>query len=198
MGVDLKGLRSILGDSVKGAGGTRRAEEVACLDLWAETVGEAIAEATRAEKFRDGILFVVTKSSVWTHELTFFKEKAIERMNDRLGRPLVRDIRFKVGSVEPPAALLSPTENIEETPRSERPKAVTESMLTERARAQVEQALTAIKNEQLRERTRTVLVREAHRQEEKRRQGWRECERCGTLHPAGSRVCPLCRLHIRT
>jgi hypothetical protein len=171
---------------------------VACLDLWAETVGGAIAEATRAEKFRDGILFVVTKSSVWTHELTFFKEKAIERMNDRLGRPLVRDIRFKVGSVEPPELRLSSSGEAEEIPEVKRPEAVTETMLTERARAQVEQALAAIKNEQLRERTRPVLVRQAHRQEEKRRQGWRECDRCGTLHPAGSRVCPLCRLHIRT
>jgi hypothetical protein len=176
----------------------RRAEEVACLDLWAETVGDAIAEATRAEKFRDGILFVVTKSSVWTHELTFFKEKAIERMNDRLGRPLVRDIRFKVGNVQPLEMRLSQEEMGEETARTERPETVTESMLTERARAQVEQALAAIKNEQLKERTRQVLVRAAHRQEEKRRQGWSECERCGTLHPAGSRVCPLCRLHIRT
>ncbi|MBW3623455.1 MAG: DUF721 domain-containing protein [Armatimonadetes bacterium] len=192
----MKGLRSILGDSVKQAGGTRRAEEQACIGLWAETMGEGIAEATRAEKFRDGILFVITKSSVWTHELTFYKENAIRLLNERLGRELIRDIRFRVGSLEPPKVKLVRPET-ERTERVPSPEPM-ETMLTERARAQVEQALAAIQNEQIRERTRRVLVREAHRREQKKRQGWRECERCGTLHPESHRMCPLCRLHIRT
>ena len=193
----MKGLRAILGDSVKHAGGTRRAEEVACLELWAETVGEGIADATRAEKFRDGILFVVTKSSVWTHELTFYKEKAIGLLNERLGRPLVRDIRFRVGPLEAPKVFTPESPSELEEKRAERPEPA-EVMLTERARAQVEEALAAIKNDQIRDRTRQVLVREAHRKEQKRRSGWRECVRCGTLHPEGHRMCPLCRLHIRT
>jgi hypothetical protein len=194
----VKGLRAILGESVKQAGGTRRAEEVACLELWAETVGEGIADATRAEKFRDGILFVVTKSSVWTHELTFYKEKAIGMMNERLGRPMVRDIRFKVGSLEAPKVFAPRAEAEFEEKRMERPEPPAESMLTERARAQVEEALAAIKNEQVRDRARRVLVQEARRQEQKRRLGWRECGRCGALHPESHRMCPLCRLHIRT
>ena len=196
----MKGLRSILGDSVKEAGGKRRAEELGTLELWAEVVGKEIAEATRAERLRDGILFVVTKSSVWTHELTFFKEQAIQRLNDRLGRPLVRDIRFKTGPLlaspprlitphlpDAPAAVPAPSETDAE-----------EALLTERSRAQVEQAISAIKDERIKERTRQVLVREAHRREQKQRQGWKECPRCGTLHPESHRLCPLCRLHIRT
>jgi hypothetical protein len=195
----VKGLRSILGDSVKQAGGARRAEEQACLELWPVVVGEGIAEATRAERFRDGILFVITRSSVWTQELTFFKEEAVRALNERLGRPLVRDIRFKVG----PLTSQRLDSELEERPSEESPAAglpsiMPETMLTERSRAQVERALEAIKNEQLRERTRQVLVREAHRREQKERQGWKECPRCGTLHPATQRLCPLCRLHIRT
>ncbi len=198
----MKGLRLILGDSVKQAGGMRRVDEQACLDLWPEVVGEGISEATRADRLRDGILFVVTRSSVWTQELSFFREEAVRSLNERLGRPLVRDIRFKVGSLTPRVPALASDEATlashaaAPTASPEAPEA--EGLLTERARLQVERALESIRNEQMRDKTRVLLIREARRREQRQRQGWKECPRCGTLHPKGQHLCPLCRLHIRT
>jgi hypothetical protein len=195
----MKGLRSILGDSVQQAGGPRRVEEQGCLDLWPTIVGEAVADATRAERLRDGILFVMAKTSVWAYELTFAKEKIIGLMNDRLGRPLIRDIRFKVGPLTSAYPLPNGNETGEGTP-SEKKKAepATEEALTERSRTLVEQAIATITDERLRERTRLVLVREARKREQKQRQGWKECQRCGTLHPESTKFCPLCRLRIKT
>jgi hypothetical protein len=191
----MKGLRTILGDSVKHAGGPRRAEELGCLELWSSVVGEKIADATRAERLRDGILFVVARSSVWAYELTFVKEEIIRSLNERLGRPLIRDIRFKTGAVVAPSApeISEPAELPKK--RAEEP---TEDLLTERARAQVESAVAAIADERVRERTRKTLVRQALRREQKQKQGWSECPRCGALRPAGQSLCPLCRLRIKT
>src|SRR5579883_245369 len=41
------------------------------LAYWPSVVGEQMAAASRPESVRDGILFVRTKSSVWSHEFTF-------------------------------------------------------------------------------------------------------------------------------
>ena len=191
----MKGLRNILDDSVRGAGGQRRAEEQGCLEIWTGIVGEEIGVATRAERLRDGILFVATRSSVWAYELTFMKEEIIRLLNERIGRPLVRDIRFKVGTVTAPA---SPAVVVRESSPAELPPPPVEAVLTERSRAQVEKAVSAIKDERIRDRTRQVLVREAHLREQKQQSGWKECPRCGALHPESHRLCPLCRLHIRT
>jgi hypothetical protein len=64
------------------------------LHLWADVVGPEIARNTRAEGLQGGILFVRTKNSMWSHEMTYHKPRIIARINGRLQQNVVTDIRF--------------------------------------------------------------------------------------------------------
>ena len=61
---------------------------------WAEVVGPRLARHTRAVAFRDGVLQVEVEGSPWMHELGFLKRDLVRKVNDHLGRPLVREVRF--------------------------------------------------------------------------------------------------------
>lgn len=67
------------------------------LKLWPQAVGPQIAAQTQPESLHSGTLFVRTTSSVWVHELHFMKEDILQKINELMGKPVVRDIHFKVG-----------------------------------------------------------------------------------------------------
>ena len=42
----------------------------------------------------DGILFVKVESSTWRSELTLHKENIIKKLNKKVGKPVIAEIRF--------------------------------------------------------------------------------------------------------
>ena len=93
--------------------------------VWAEVVGPQVAGATEVIGVSGGVLRVATKSSVWSHELTFYKADILRRLNARLGTPLggargepvIADILFQnrglrdksEAAAAPPPARLAPS-----------------------------------------------------------------------------------------
>jgi len=63
--------------------------------MWEEIVGPATAKVSTAVACKDGILFVEVKNSVWAAELSLLKKDIIWKINHRLGRGTVKDIRFR-------------------------------------------------------------------------------------------------------
>ena len=59
---------------------------IGALDVWADAVGEKIAEVTEARTVAASTLFVEVRSSAWLMELSFMKEALLERVNTELGR----------------------------------------------------------------------------------------------------------------
>ena len=74
-------------------------ELVRVWELWEAAVGQAIAANTRPAAFRGKLLVVEVTSSTWLQELQFLKSDLITQVNAALGKPLIGDIRFKIGSV---------------------------------------------------------------------------------------------------
>jgi hypothetical protein len=87
--------------------------------FWDDEVGPTIARRAQPARFRNGILFVTVATHSWMQELQFVKDELRERLNQRLGSDLVRDIFFHTGTVEPPA----------ETPEDAPPESVPEAHL---------------------------------------------------------------------
>ncbi len=65
--------------------------------LWDEAVGSAIAENTRASAFKGSLLIVHVSSSTWVQHLHFLKGDLIRKVNQALGKNLIKEIKFKVG-----------------------------------------------------------------------------------------------------
>jgi predicted nucleic acid-binding Zn ribbon protein len=68
--------------------------------LWDETVGQAIADNARPAAFKGRLLIVHVNSSTWIHQLQFLKNDLISKLNEALGKPLVEEIKFKIGMVK--------------------------------------------------------------------------------------------------
>ncbi len=66
-------------------------------DLWTDAVGETIAGNAQPAAFKGRMLVVHVNSSAWLHQLRFLKADIIEKVNAALGKPLVDDIRFRIG-----------------------------------------------------------------------------------------------------
>ena len=64
------------------------------LFVWKEIVGERVAENTTAEKIDHGILMVRTTTPAWRQELQFQKTTIIKKLNKKLGKKVIRNIRF--------------------------------------------------------------------------------------------------------
>ncbi|HEY6871423.1 MAG TPA: DUF721 domain-containing protein [Geobacteraceae bacterium] len=97
----------------RGKPAEKRLEEGRIWLVWDAAVGEQIAAKARPVSFRDGTLTVAVVSAPWMQQLTFLKRDMVEKLNQRLGRELVRDIYLKAGAPEPPLPATKPRRNKE-------------------------------------------------------------------------------------
>lgn len=79
-------------------------EQLRIWDIWQEVVGPQIADKTRPETLRNAVLVVSVSSSVWMQELSFMKQKILDRISQRLAPGTIREIRFKLGDLQPAGA----------------------------------------------------------------------------------------------
>jgi predicted nucleic acid-binding Zn ribbon protein len=59
---------------------------------WADVVGATIARHARPRRLRRGVLLVEVDGVEWMHELQYLKADLRARLNERLGRPAVREL----------------------------------------------------------------------------------------------------------
>jgi hypothetical protein len=96
----LKDLKTILGTMLRTMNSPPQREQFRVWDIWEEVVGPQIAGKTRPEALRNGVLVVSVTSSVWMQELSFMKQKILDRINQTLAPATIREIRFKLGDIQ--------------------------------------------------------------------------------------------------
>lgn len=67
---------------------------------WTAAAGEQLARSSRAGKLRRGKLEVLVANSTTMQELNFQKSQIIARLRERLPDALIRDIRFRLGTIQ--------------------------------------------------------------------------------------------------
>ncbi len=168
--------------------GTKIRESLA-LAYWSRVVGAQAAAATEPETVRDGVLFVRTKSSVWSHELTLHKPRLLLGLNRMLGGKLITDIVFRAQGVKKAVIEEEP-----ETPSQEELDAVVlEPPEKAELRARLRDLYT-LEDDRIRNTIAVRLVREAKLRHWRLERGWRVCPRCSALHRTDYSICPICRL----
>lgn len=76
-------------------GMNRAHEEHQALKVWDSVVGKTIARIAVVEKFVRGTLYVHVLNPSWRNELSFRKRSIIDRLNEAVGKGLVKDIVFR-------------------------------------------------------------------------------------------------------
>lgn len=95
-------VSDLMSSLFRGKPAEKRLEEGKIWLVWDAVVGEQIAARARPVSFRDGVLTVAVASAPWMQQLSFLKTGMIEKLNERLGRELVRDIYLKAGMPQAP------------------------------------------------------------------------------------------------
>ena len=93
-------IGSILGDVLKKYRRETDVELVQVWQVWDNIVGEVIAQNTKPAAFKGPILLVHVTNSTWIHQLQFLKKEMIQRLNTALGKPLIEDLKFRIGPLE--------------------------------------------------------------------------------------------------
>lgn len=65
------------------------------LKLWDGVVAENVRQHAEAVKIVKKTLYVKTSSPAWANELTYLKAAIVDKFNERAGRKVIDDIRFK-------------------------------------------------------------------------------------------------------
>ncbi len=92
-----------------------RLREAEIWRLWPEVVGATVSSRARPLRIIKGTLTVAVSSGPWMQELRYLSSMMREKLNDRLGSEVVREIVFKAGRVEPDLP-----EPLSELPRKKR------------------------------------------------------------------------------
>ena len=87
-------LKSALERQIRRLGVTRRLEGGRAMARWADVVGPQIAARSEPVSFHGGTLTVAVREAAWRQELTLEKERLLTRLNEALGKNVVRDLFF--------------------------------------------------------------------------------------------------------
>ena len=93
-------LADILAGLLRKSAVADRLREFDMRQRWPEIVGEGIARHSRPGVLHDGRLLVNVDSPTWSQELTLgHGGEIIKKINEALGRSVVKEISFRVGSL---------------------------------------------------------------------------------------------------
>lgn len=97
---DFVHIRSVIGKVLKKYRSEPDFELTEVWRLWDEAIGEPIAQNARPAAFKGKLLIVHVVSSTWIHQLQFFKNDMKAKLNAAVGKPLIEEIKFKIGPLK--------------------------------------------------------------------------------------------------
>lgn len=87
-------LKTAIDSFLRNTGLEKGVAQNTALLIWSGIVGGVIAQNTSAESVEHGILIVRVTTPTWRQELQFQKKDIIEKLNRKLGKHTIKDIRF--------------------------------------------------------------------------------------------------------
>jgi hypothetical protein len=130
----------------RGGGGLVQAR---VMDAWAEVAGHSVLAHTTGAHLREGELVIHVDSPVWATELSALSENYRGAVNEKLGKEMVRAVRFSVSRKVAQQRAESQRES--EAEASYREDDVPSVPLTDNERAQIEASVSGIGDSELRE-----------------------------------------------
>ena len=94
MGRQPKHISRSLDQLFRDLGFETKVSQVRIVNKWPELVGPTIARISHAERVTDGILYIKVHSMSWRTELLFQKKNILERIENEMGKGVIKDIRF--------------------------------------------------------------------------------------------------------
>ncbi|MEI6207130.1 MAG: DUF721 domain-containing protein [Desulfuromonadales bacterium] len=130
-------LPGLVKESLQLLGLAERLRDAEIWRVWSDAVGAVVAARAQPLRIINGTLTVAVSSAPWMQELRFMTGLMKEKLNDRLGSEVVRDIVLKAGRVDIP---------VPEAPEEKLPK----KRLTPHQQALIEEQSSSIADPEIR------------------------------------------------
>jgi predicted nucleic acid-binding Zn ribbon protein len=88
-------LAEAMKDYIKEMNLEGKLNEIGIINSWEETVGKAIASRTSKLYIKDHVLYVHLTSSVVRNELLMLRQALKEKLNEKAGSEVIKDIVLK-------------------------------------------------------------------------------------------------------
>ena len=88
-------LGSVLGELFQQPRYRQKIDEARAVDAWKAVAVAGAVRATETAWIRDGVLMVKLRSAAWRHTLHLQREQWRQKLNEHLGREVVREIVFR-------------------------------------------------------------------------------------------------------
>ena len=88
-------IKEALEQTISRLGLKKGLQENGAVACWEEVVGEKIAAKSHPLKITAGVLYIKTSSPAWSQQLSLMAEELKQKINDYLGQPTVKQIRFR-------------------------------------------------------------------------------------------------------
>ena len=85
-------LAEAINDYVNEMGLNEKLAETSLIGSWEDIVGKAISTRTSKIHIKDHVLYVHLNSSVVRNELHMLKDSLKNKLNEKAGKPLIKDI----------------------------------------------------------------------------------------------------------
>jgi hypothetical protein len=104
-------IHSILERVLSGLNIGIKAKQFEIWEVWDSVVGQHIARHAQPQQIRNMVLWTVVSSSPWMQQLGFMKKTIVDRLNERIGEEVVKDIKFRMGEFPPPDSMNDKKDN---------------------------------------------------------------------------------------
>jgi len=158
--------------------------------IWPEIAGAEAARHSRATAVRGDVLFVATRTPAWAHNLTFFKKKYIERLEERLGKRVIEDIRFSSRGWQESDQSPAGSHQGQRGSSGQRQRAAASEMEPQQ-RSVVEGIAAPISDEDLRRSVVRGLSAELRARQARSEKGWSRCPVCGKIRRGRRKCCQI-------
>ncbi len=91
----MQSLKKVLKDTLDKTGVKKNIEANKTHLIWADVVGEKISKNVETREVKKGVLYLVAKTPVWRNEINLIKKKIIDKLNKKLKKNIIRDLRIK-------------------------------------------------------------------------------------------------------
>jgi predicted nucleic acid-binding Zn ribbon protein len=91
-------ISSVINNLSKSLGFEQKMVESSLQKKWGEIMGEKIANHTIPGQIRYKKLYIEVDNPVWMHQLLFLKDEILNRVNRTIGREIINEVRFKLGT----------------------------------------------------------------------------------------------------
>ena len=90
----MQSINTAIKKAIQKAGIEKALKQQQAVFVWPKVVGKKIGKVTSAEGVKKGVLTIKTDSSVWRQELQMQKEEIILKINEKIGKQTIKEIKF--------------------------------------------------------------------------------------------------------